>query len=214
MRSLAASLATLLACSSSAFADCSSDVNDAFAKLRKVPAFSMQTKITNEQGTLDMNNDYILPDRMHQRVSLSSGGAGTMEMILIGSKAWSNQGQGWVPLPQEFTDKIKTQMKETVVDPPKETSTYTCLGDVQFEGKTYAAYQAKRTAPAPSSGKAEAPAAPAAPAAAENVQTVYIDKTTGLPARNIVTPAQDPNKRLFDGTFSLRQDLKIEEPKS
>jgi cell wall-associated NlpC family hydrolase len=220
MRTTISSLAVLLACCSTAHADCSSEVNDAFAKLRTMPAFSMQTKITNEQGTLDMNNDYVLPDRMHQRVSLSSGGAGTMEMILIGSKAWSNQGQGWVPLPQEFTDKIKAQMKETVVDPPKETTTYTCLGDVQFEGKTYAGYQAKRAAPAaapaPDTGKAEAPAAQAAPAApaAENVQTVYIDKTTGVPARNIVTPAQDPNKRLFDGTFSLKQDLKIEEPKS
>jgi hypothetical protein len=213
MRSLAASLAIFLLSSCAALADCSSDVNDAFAKLRKVPAFSMETKISNEQGTLSMNNDYILPDRMHQRVSLSSGGPGTMEMILIGSKAWSNQGQGWAPLPPEFADKIKTQMKETVVDAPKETSTYTCLGDVQFEGKTYAGYQAKRAAPATPQWSPSAAGAQPAPSA-ENVQTVYIDKTTGLPVRNIVTPAQDPNKRLFDGTFSLQQGLKIEEPKS
>ena len=54
----------------------------------------------------------------------------------------------------------------------------------------------------------------AAAEAAPNVQTVYIDKATGLPARNVVTPENDDKKRLFDGTFSLRDDLKIEPPKS
>ncbi len=42
---------------------------------------------------------------------------------------------------------------------------------------------------------------------------VYIDKALGVPVRNIVTPEADPNKRLFDGTFSLRDGLKIEPPK-
>ncbi len=76
-----------------------------------------------------------------------------------------------------------------------------------FEGKTYAAYRAKRAA-----GKAEGSAAPAA-GDTPNVQTVYVDKTLGVPVRNIVTAESDPNKRLFDGTFSLRDGLKIEPPK-
>ena len=45
------------------------------------------------------------------------------------------------------------------------------------------------------------------------MQTVYIDKALGVPVRNIVTPVSDPDKRLFDGTFSLRAGLKIEPPK-
>jgi hypothetical protein len=32
----------------------------------------METKITNPQGTLTMSNDYVLPDRMHQTVSMSA----------------------------------------------------------------------------------------------------------------------------------------------
>jgi hypothetical protein len=202
-------LGAYLLSAAGAAADCTSEVNDAFAKLRKTSAFTMQTKITNAQGTLTMSNDYVLPDRMHQHVSLSTSEAGGMEMILIGEKAWSNQGEnGWAPLPPEFAAKIAKQMKETVAEPPKDTSEFECLGDVELEGKTYTAYRAKRPGAAdgqvgPTKAAAEAP---------PNVQTVYIDKTTGLPARNIVTPETDPNKRLFDGTFSLREDLKIEAP--
>jgi hypothetical protein len=195
-----------------AFADCTSDVNDAFAKLRKTGAFSMETKIANEQGTLTMSNDYVLPDRMHQRVSLSTGG-GTMEMILVGDRAWSNHGQGWVPLPPEFAVKVAKQMKETVAEAPKDDSEFTCVGEVEFEGKKYVAYQAARSAgvAGPGAGtQGDVAPGPDAP----NVQTVYVDKASGLPVRNVVTPKSEPQKRLFDGTFALRKDLKIEAPNS
>ncbi|MCK9909602.1 hypothetical protein MXD81_10710, partial [Microbacteriaceae bacterium K1510] len=125
--------------STCAAADCTSEVNEAFAKLRKSAAFRMETKVTNPQGTLTMSNDYLLPDRMHQTVSMGSGGPEKMEMILISGKAWSNQGNaGWAEVPADFASKIAQQMKETVTDAPKDDSKFECLGDVTFEGKTYA----------------------------------------------------------------------------
>jgi hypothetical protein len=211
MRNMILAFAVLTCTAGSATADCTSEVNDAFAKLRKSAAFRMETKITNPQGTLTMSNDYVLPDRMHQTVSMGGDGPQAMQMILVGGKAWSNQGNaGWAEVPEKFATTIAKQMKDTVVEPPKDESQFECLGDVAFEGKTYAAYRTKR---AP--GAAAAPAAPGpGPAGdAANVQTVYIDKALGVPVRNIVTPASDPNKRLFDGTFSLRAGLKIEPPK-
>lgn len=206
MRNPHLALLALSFTASAAAADCTAEVNEAFAKLRKSAAFRMETRITNAQGTLTMSNDYVLPDRMHQTVSMSSGGPGAMEMILIGGKAWSNQGNaGWAEVPEKFATTIAKQMKETVAEPPKDESQFECLGDVTFEGKTYAAYRAKR-------GPAREGSA-AAPTADANVQTVYVDKALGVPVRNIVTPESDPNKRLFDGTFSLRTGLKIEPPK-
>jgi hypothetical protein len=170
----------------------------------------METKITNPQGTLTMSNDYVLPDRMHQTVSMSADGPQKMEMILIGGKAWSNQGDGgWAEVPEKFATTIAKQMKDTVSEPPKDDSKFECLGEVQFEGKTYSAYRTKR-APGNTTG---APAIPAAGAAVDNVQTVYIDKVLGVPARNIVTSQAEPEKRLFDGTFSIRDGMKIEPPK-
>jgi hypothetical protein len=194
----------ILFAATAAYADCTSEVNDAFAKLRKSSAFRMETTITNPQGTLTMSNDYVLPDRMHQTVSMSSGGPGTMQMILVGGKAWSNQGEaGWAEVPEKFASTIAKQMKDTVVEPPKDTSQFECLGEVTFEGKNYSGYKTKRDPGKPVAGTPEA----------TNVQTVYIDKATGIPARNIVTAEADPSKRLFDGKFSLRDGLKIEPPK-
>lgn len=208
MRTSLLALAAITTLVNVAHADCTSEVNEAFAKLRKSAAFRMETKITNDQGTLTMSNDYLLPDRMHQTVSMSTGGPEKMEMILVGSKAWSNQGNaGWAEVPEKFATTIAQQMKETVAEPPKDAQQYECLGDVTFEGKPYAAYRAKR-GPAKAEGAAPDPAA-----AGPSVQTVYIDKALGVPMRNIVTPDTDSSKRLFDGTFSLLDGLKIEPPK-
>ena len=217
MRNMNLALAIVTITAGSAAADCTSEVNDAFAKPRKSAAFRMETKITNPQGTLTMSNDYVLPDRMHQTVSMSGDGPQAMQMILVGGKAWSNQGNaGWAEVPEKFATTIAKQMKDTVVEPPKDESQFECLGEVSFEGKAYSAYRTKR-APGAAESAAAAPAAAApgpGPASdAANVQTVYIDKALGVPARNIVTPVSDPNKRLFDGTFSLRAGLKIEPPK-
>lgn len=207
MRNIALATIALALASTCAAADCTSEVNEAFAKLRKSAAFRMETKVTNPQGTLTMSNDYLLPDRMHQTVSMGSGGPEKMEMILISGKAWSNQGNaGWAEVPADFASKIAQQMKETVTDAPKDDSKFECLGDVTFEGKTYAGYRTTRAPAAQGNAPAESGAGP-------TVQTVYIDKALGVPVRNIVTSAADPGKRLFDGTFSLQNDLKIEPPK-
>ena len=61
----------LLAFANPALADCKGEVDQAFSKLRGSKNFRLETKIVNEQqGSLTMTVDYILPDRMHQRVSL------------------------------------------------------------------------------------------------------------------------------------------------
>ncbi len=209
MRNIALAATGLMLAATAAAADCTSEVNDAFAKLRKSAAFRMETKITNAQGTLTMSNDYVLPDRMHQSITMSTGAAVKMQMILVGTKAWSNQGnEGWAEVPENFASAVAKQMKETVTEAPKDPSKFECLGDVTFEGKNYAGYRATLEAVKPDEGSKPDPVA-----GGTNVQTVYVDKQLGIPVRNIVTPQSDPEKRLFDGTFSLQDGLKIEPPK-
>jgi hypothetical protein len=187
-----------------AAADCKSDVNAAFEKLRASKAFRMKTTIVNEQGSLKMSVDYVLPDRMHQKVSLSTS-SGPLELIVIGTKAWSNNGQGWAEMPANFAEHVAGQIKQTVAQAPPNDSDFTCLGDKELEGKSYAAYRAVLAVPTP---EGQAPSANLV----TNIQTVYIDKTTGLPERNIVTADLASEKRLFDGTFSFPETLTIEPP--
>lgn len=191
-----------------ALADCKSDVDLAFSKLRGGKGFRLETKIVNEQqGTLSMMVDYLLPDRMHQRVSLGDSPS-KMETIAIGNKVWSNQGQGWAEVPANFAEAITKQLKATVAEPSKSTLAYECLGEVTFEGKGYLAYKAVLSPVAEERAKGEPEKKPAV----SNVQTLYVDKDTGLPVRNVVTRSDAPDTRLFDGTFSTPHDIAIDAP--
>lgn len=192
----------------SAHADCKAEVDQSFSKLRGGKGFRVENKIVDEkQGSLTMTVDYQLPDRMHQRVALGDS-AQRMETIAIGSKVWSNQGQGWTEVPANFAEVIVTQLKQSVAEPSKSTLDYECLGETTFEGKTYLAYKAALPAVAGEAVKGDAPKDPG-PA---NIQTLYIDKDSGLPARNVVTKGDGSEKRLFDGTFSVPADIAINAP--
>jgi hypothetical protein len=190
-------------------ATCKEEVDKAFSRLRGSSGFRLETTIVNEQqGTLHMTVDYVLPDRMHQRVALGDQQAQRMETIAIGNKVWSNQGQGWTEVPASFAEVIAKQLKESVAEPSKSKLEYDCLGEATFEGKPYLAYKATLPAAAEERAKGE-PGKASAPA---NVQTLYVDKETGLPVRNIVTKGDGSEKRLFDGTFSMPSDLAIDAP--
>lgn len=188
-------------------ADCKSEVDQAFSKLRGGKSFRVETRIVNEkEGTLEMTVDYVLPDRMHQRVKLGNSPA-LMETIAIGDRVWSTQGQGWTEVPKNFAEAITGQLKQQMAPPTSTTTTYECLGETEFEGKTYLAYKGNLPAPVEERAKSEPDKAPGP----DNVQTIYVDKETGLPARNVVTKA-GTETRLFDGTFTTPPNVSITEP--
>lgn len=201
MRSLILMAGLVLCGPALAETDCKQQVDDAFAKLRQAKAFRMETIITNTQGSLSMRAEYVLPDRMHQVVKLGAAPL-PMEMIVIGQRAWSNQGNGWAALPEKFAQTVAQQVKETVTEAPKGATDYKCEGTKEFEGKTYTLYQGVL----PPAADVSVPALP-------NQQNIYVDQASGLPVRNIVTPASQPDKRLFDGTFTVLSDLSIDPPK-
>jgi hypothetical protein len=197
-----------IALGSAAAAGCKAEVDDAFAKLRGSKGFRLETKIVNEQqGSLTMTVDYQLPDRMHQRVMMGDGPA-RMETIAVGGKVWSNQGQGWTEVPANFAEVITKQLKDSVAEPSKSKLDYECLGDASLEGKSYVAYKALLPAVTEEKVKGDKDA----PKLPDNVQTLYVDKSSGLPVRNIVTKGDGSDKRLFDGTFSTPDDLAIKAP--
>lgn len=192
--------------------DCTSVVTAAFEKLRNAQSFRMETKITNAQGRLNLTVDFMPPDRMHQKVRLDDQ-AQEMELIVIGDKAWSNQGQGWVALPENFATEVAKQVKATMAGATKAEAKYECGADEAVEGRPAASYVADLKAPEvekPGMSKGDTPE-PAGPA---NKQTLYIDKETGLPVRNVVTDGKDASKRLFDGWFRMASGIAIEPPKT
>lgn len=190
---------------------CKQKVDDAFTKLRANKSFRLETTIVNAQGKLNMKADYVLPDRMHQVVRLGDEGA-AMEMIVVGKRAWSNQGQGWAELPEKFAETVAKQMQETVAAPTKTMTDYKCLGEQDLEGKTYSVFQGVLPMPIDPAAEQKGPRLSAL--STPNQQKVYVDKVTGLPVRNIVNPVTEPEKRLFDGRFTIVEGLNISEPET
>lgn len=193
---LATAIAALLAATLPVLADCKQEVADAFEKQRKSSAFRMVTQMINERGPVRMTVDYVLPDRMHQTVKAAIDPAAT-ETILVGKRAWVSNGKGWQVLPMEDALQIAEELQKTVLQGAKEQPVFDCLGYVEIEGRKFSAYEAMRDKTAP----------PGAP-----TRMVYIDPTTGLPARNIVALAEKLDRPFFRQDYSYPQDLKIEPP--
>lgn len=180
---------------------CGGEVAAALQKLRNSSWFRMETRMITENGLTDMTVDYVLPDRMHQKVTVV-GQPVTQEVILVGEQAFSNEGDGWRILPKDITDQLITQMKDNVLTEQTEVGKYSCKGRVQVDGKDVLSYKLEDEPPEDSKGTKN-----------EAYRVFYVDAMTGLPVRNaIVSPGRE-DKPLFKTSYSFPLDLKIEAPK-
>jgi hypothetical protein len=178
-------------------APCKEAVAAAFAKQRSAPAFRMVAGLKGGTGPVEITVEYIAPDRMRQTIVAPNQQA--LETVLVGTRAWSRQGTNWEELMPAIAQTIIAQVREAVVDPPKDVSEFQCLDKATVDGVEYLAYRSVEAGQAQSS-------APAHPVH----RTVYVDPKTGLPAVNLVaedTPGAVP---VFKGVYSYPTDLVIE----
>jgi hypothetical protein len=182
----------------SAGPSCKDKVTAAFAKQRSSPAFSMVAHLKGENGPVEIDVDYIAPDRMRQKIIAPNQEA--LETVLVGTRAWSRQGPNWEELMPAIAQIIIAQVREAVVDPPKDVSEFECLDKVTVDGKEYLGYRSVERAGASAPG-----ANPAAPVR----RIIYVDPATGLPAINIVAEETPGAVPLFS-VYSYPTDLVIE----
>jgi hypothetical protein len=180
---------------------CSDQVAAALQKLRKSSWFRMNSNMITENGPSTMEVDYILPDRMHQKVT-NTLTKKSSEIILVGREAWSRQGEGsWTPMPANIAGQLQTQIQESVLAEQKDVGTYTCNGKAKVDGHDVMSYRLESE-----------------PAKGETVKNqtyrmFYVDAMTGLPFSNaLLVPGHD-EKPIFKTTYSFPLDLKIEPPK-
>lgn len=218
MRSLSLSILALVLASSLAFAQspppgaaeqpvkdnanpCRDEVADALSKLRKSSWFRMHTTMITEKGPTAMVLDYVLPDKMYQKVTETLTNT-TSEVILVGDKAWANQGSGWIELPNEVMNNLRTQMYENVIEEQKEIGNYACKGKVQMEGRDALSYKLE-----------DQPAKDSTAPRNETYRMFYVDAMTGLPIGNALLSPGREKTPLFKATYSFPLDMKIEAPK-
>jgi len=180
---------------------CSDEVSAALQKLRKSSWFSMTSNMITENGPTTMQVDYVLPDRMHQKVT-NNLTKQTSDVILVGNEAWSRQGDGsWTQLKANVAAELQTQMQESVLQQQTDVGAYACKGRTKFEGHDVMSYKLESEP-----GKGET-------IKNQAYRMFYVDALTGLPVSNaLLVPGHD-EKPIFKTTYSFPLDLKIDPPK-
>ena len=182
--------------------DCGPELQAAFEKQRAQPGYRLVLKQPHERGEIETTRDYLLPDRMHNKIVVP-GEPAPLETIAIGKWAWANQGGGWQELQPQFAQTVTFDVSSALATPVEVKEAYTCLGKVVRDGKEYIGY---RNTPSAMPGK---PVDAANPLLA---RTVFVDPATGLPALNIVSEPNSGAPALLSSAYSYPLDLKIEAP--
>lgn len=196
-----APLLHLLWVTPAAATDCREAVEAAFSKQRAASSYRFSAEVPAPEGATRMTIDYQKPDRMYQKVE-APGHPKPVETIAIGRWAWGTMGGGWEELQPQFAQSIIAHVRDTLVDPPKLTASFACLGEVKIDGQTYLGYRSTQA-------DATKPVDANAPSLA---RTVYIDAKSGLPVRNIVQRSDAKEPPVFDGRYSYPGDIAIEAP--
>ncbi|MHB8912701.1 MAG: hypothetical protein ACYC42_08650 [Lysobacter sp.] len=209
---LLTAVTVLIAAGSSAHADCKDEVAAALERQRKTSGFRMKTKMLSEQGLVNMTVDYVLPDRMRQVIT-STLEPKPVETVVIGRDGWSRmEGEDWHPLHPQVADAMAAQMQETLGENQEGSlGEFDCLGKQPVDGQSYLAYRGENQEPGPqnlSPGATEKPKLPDRP-----VRVIFVDPTTGLPARSIFGRADKLEKPVFEAIYSYPIDIKVDAPK-
>ena len=179
-------------------ASCKEAVAAAFIKQRSSKAFAMKAEMHGESGPLEINVEYLPPDRMHQ--TIVAPGQEPLETTLVGTRAWSRQGGAWEELMPAIAQTVIAQVREAVIEPPKDVGEFECIDKATIDGKEYLAYRSVELPGATAKGAGGTPVH----------RTVYVDPQSGVPALNIVAEEQAGAQPLFKGVYTYPTDLVIE----
>lgn len=207
MRSALAILGLMLASTAPVVAaDCRTDVVDAFERQRKAGTFRMVANVVGAQGPMTLTLDYVLPDKLHQTIKFAIQPT-PIEAVLIGAEAWVNEGQGWRDASKDEKDELNRQLAQVSEETGEQLGQFDCLGSSSVDGQRLNAFLAiegprdkskPATAPVNKDNRAE--------------RIIYVDPTTGLPARTILALPGKYDKPVFKAEYSYPADIKVERP--
>ncbi len=211
LSAMAVVLVGLGGASLTAYADCSREVHQAFARQSNSEKVRKEMNLIGEQGPFRMTIEYVKPDRMRQVVTTLTDPDKPVETILIGKEAWSRAGGDWGKVDPDTTAQLIEFFKSTLADIPSNVGRFECMGAETIDGQKVRAY--KGLPPEDPSGKPKTAAEKEAEAKNEGVRVVYLDIETGLPARIIFAQAGHLDTPIFREVYAYPETLEIEAPK-
>ena len=215
LRAAAAAL-VVGASASAASADCTREVLQAFTRQSNTDMVRKEMNLIGEQGPFTMTIEYVKPDRMRQVVKVLTEPDKPTETILIGKEAWSRTATNpWQKLDPATTDQIVSFFKSTFAEAPANVGLFEFMGAETEEGQKVRAYKGLEEPKQKTPEQIEAEKKGEKPAETpknEAVRVVYLDVSTGLPARIIFAREGMLDKPIFKEVYSYPADLKIDKP--
>jgi hypothetical protein len=193
-----------------ALADCSTEVALAVQAMGKQKFLHKETLAIGESGPFKMTVEYQLPDRMRQVLTPLTEGK-EVEAIVVGDKAWTNNGEGWKQSPPAEAQQLVTYMIKSSSQIYQEVGKFECLGAETVEGRKLRAYRGLDDTP-----KVPGKEGTTSTEAQKNeaVRIFYLDAESGLPARSIFARRDMLDKPLFKEVYTYPADIKIEPPEA
>ncbi|MCC7253985.1 hypothetical protein [Hyphomicrobium sp.] len=190
-----------------ALADCSTEVALAVNSQGKQKFIRKETNMITEAGPAKMVVEYATPDRMRQVLTpLTEGKA--VESIVVGEKAWTNNGEGWKEAPSGEADQLVQYMIRSIAQVYQEVGKFECIGTETVEGRELRGYRGIDEPPPGVPGKKTEPTTKN-----EAVRLVYLDPKTGLPARSLLARPGYLDKPIFQEIYTYPDKIDIEPPK-
>lgn len=188
-----------------AHADCTEEVVKAYEAMAKKPFVRMETTMITGTGPMKMVLEFQTPDRMRQ--SVTGGGENkTIESIVIGDKAWTQDEKGWYELPPSAADEFATFRDQSMGFKDNKVK-FDCMGGEKLDGVDVRAY--KLLDPTVNINGKEMPRNPTNN---EGIRVYYINAATGMPQRAIYAQKDRLNVPIHREVYSFPDSLTIEKP--
>ena len=205
-----AAAAVVVLAASPAFADCSAEVVKAFETQATKKFVRKETDMLTENGPVKMTLEFQLPDRMRQTVKALIDEKAT-QTIVIGLRAWTQDGEEWFELPPQAAEQVVEFMKKSVALNGDDMGRFECQGTEAVDGKQLRAYRGLAEEQKGPDGK-PAKAGELQNAPNEAVRLVFVDPETGLPARTTYGRKDPASKPIYKEVYSFPDAIAIEAP--
>jgi hypothetical protein len=202
--------------------NCRDEVAAAFERLRTSgrPYRKETVIVVSDQQTYHATAEYIPPDRMREITNIGAPGYGTVELIRIGPRAWSNES-GWREWESGLAQEIygRGAGMDVSVWPDRavpENAVFECLGRVEFKGTPYTGYRDQLdkviTTIGPLSEEEQKRLLSKLQQMPQEWRMVLLDWQSALPAHDLVAEENKLENPRFKTEYSYPNDIKIDPP--
>lgn len=188
-----------------AAADCTEEVVKSYDAMAKKPFVKMETTMVTGTGPMKMVLEFQTPDRMRQSVTSITENK-TIESVVIGEKAWTQDDKGWYELPPAAADEFASFRDKSLGFKDNKVK-FDCLGGEKLDGIDVRSY--KLLDPTVSINGKEMPRNPTNN---EGIRVYYVNAATGLPERAIYAHKDRLNAPIHRESYSFPEKLAIEPP--